>query len=324
MVVVVSPFFSETAMFADVILPDCTFLERDEALNCEGYKSPVPTIGVNRAAVAPLFESRDGYWIIGQLAKRVLEPAEYLQAGFAEFAEKGIRGAWEKQLSGIEGISAEEAAGISLEQLLAKGVWTGKKKYGVKAKATPTGKLEIYSLYLAKTFNELQQLKYPRLDQASPLPRWTAPFWLEKRKSLSGDEFIPITGFSPLSSFTGAQTRDNLLLKGIGDRVNWDAVFINSAKGRALGLQSGALVEIINPDLPELKSQATVILSETIHPDALFCYYGVGAGALKAQGAYLSNAPKTGFNPNHISNLEFNPLTGGQPSQDFVVKLRRV
>jgi hypothetical protein len=45
---------------------------------------------------------------------------------------------------------------------------------------------------------------------------------------------------------------------------------------------------------------------------------------LKAQGVELRDAPRIGFNPNHASALNFCPLTGGQPAQDFVVKLRRV
>jgi anaerobic selenocysteine-containing dehydrogenase len=323
-IVVISPYFNETAMYADVILPDCTFMERDEALNIDGFKSPIPTIGVNRAAVAPLHESKDGFWIFVQLAKRVLTPEEFQSAGFAAFEAKGIRGVWEKQLSAVGGISAEEAATLSLAGLLQKGVWTGKKRYGVRARGTPTGRLEIYSLYLARTFNELKAKNYPRIDQASPLPRWTPPFWMEKTKALAGDEFVPVTAFFPLSTFTGAQTRDNAVLNHVGSQFDWDAVFINREKGSKGGFRTGDIVEIVNPDLPALKSTARLVLSETVHPDALFSYYGVGAGLLTAQGAQLTQAPQIGFNPNHVSPLNFCPLTGGQPAQDFVVKLRRV
>jgi thiosulfate reductase/polysulfide reductase chain A len=322
MVVVISPFFNETALHADVILPDATFMERDEAL-LSSYKSPIPTIGLNRAAVQPLFDSKDGYWIISELAKRVFAPEEY-QAVFGVYAEKGMRGIWETQLSAIEGLSEEEAAGISLDKLLAKGVWTGKKKYGVKSKGTPTDKLEIYSLYLAKTFNELKEKKYARLDQASPLPRWTPPFWLEKKKTLGDNEFIPITGFSPLSSFTGAQTKDNLLLKTIGAQVDWDAVFVNAKKGAALGLKSGDTVEISNAEDSKRSCRARVVLSETIHPDSMFSYFGVGAGTFGKLKKFLGNAPEMGFNPNHLSTLAFNPLTGGQPAQDFIISMRKV
>jgi anaerobic selenocysteine-containing dehydrogenase len=323
-IVVISPYWNETAMYADVILPDCTFMERDEALNIDGFKSPIPTIGVNRAAVAPLHESKDGFWIFVQLARRVLTPEEYQAAGFAAFDAKGIRGVWEKQLAAVGGINAEEAATLSLTGLLQKGVWTGKKRYGVRARGTPTGKLEIYSLYLARTFNDLKAKNYPRLDQASPLPRWTPPFWMEKRKALAADEFVPVTAFFPLSSFTGAQTRDNPVLNHVGSQFDWDAVFVNHEKGRKAGFATGDIVEIVNPEMPALKSTARLVLSETVHPDALFSYYGVGAGVLKAQGAELRDAPRIGFNPNHASALNFCPLTGGQPAQDFVVKLRRV
>lgn len=323
-VVVISPFFNENAMYADVILPDCTFMERDEALNVDGFKSPIPTIGVNRAAVAPLYDSRDGFWIFLQLAKRVLTPEESQAAGFAAFEAKGIKGVWEKQLSAIGGISAEEAATISLAGLLQKGVWTGKKRYATRARGTPTGKLEIYSLYLARTFNDLKAKNYARLDQASPLPRWTPPFWMEKTKALAGDEFVPITAFFPLSTFTGAQTRENPVLNFVGAQFDWDAVFINREKGSNAGFKSGDWVEIVNPDRPALKSTARLLLSETVHPDALLCYYGVGAGHFTAQNAHLTRAPKAGFNPNHVSALNFCPLTAGQPAQDFVVKLRRL
>lgn len=322
MIVVISPFFNETALHADVILPDATFMERDEAL-LSSFKSPVPTIGVNRAAVQPLFDTKDGYWIISQLAKRVFDPDEF-HALFGGYLEKGIRGIWEKQLSAIEDISEEEAKEISLEKLLEKGVWTGKKKYSIKAKGTPTDKFEIYSIYLAKTFNELKAQKYPRLDQASPLPRWTPPFWLEKKKSLGENEFIPITGFSPLSSFTGAQTRDNLLLKAIGEQVDWDAVFINKKKGSKLGLSTGNFIEIRNTEKPDRKCLAKVVLSESVHPDALFSYYGVGAGIFNKLNTFLGTSEKIGFHPNHLSTLEFSPLTGGQPAHDYIVSIRRV
>jgi anaerobic selenocysteine-containing dehydrogenase len=321
MIVVISPFFNETALHADVILPDATFMERDEALEAS-FKSPIPTIGLNRAAVQPLFDTKDGYWIISELAKRVLAPEEY-QAAFGAYAEKGMRGVWEKQLSAIGGVSEEEAAGISLENLLAKGVWTGKKKYGIKSKGTATDKFEIYSLYLAQTFNQLKEKKYARLDQASPLPRWTPPFWYEKKKELASGEFVPITGFSPLSSFTGAQTKDNLLLKTIGAQVDWDAVFINAKKGGGLGLKSGDTVEISNAENPGRSCQARVVLSETIHPDAMFSYFGVGAGTFGNLKKFLGNAERIGFNPNHLSTLAFNPLTGGQPSQDFIISMRK-
>jgi thiosulfate reductase/polysulfide reductase chain A len=67
-----------------------------------------------------------------------------------------------------------------------------------------------------------------------------------------------------------------------------------------------------------------VVLSETIHPDSMFSYFGVGAGTFGKLKKFLGNAPEMGFNPNHLSTLAFNPLTGGQPAQDFIISMRKV
>jgi len=49
-------------------------------------------------------------------------------------------------------------------------------------------------------------------DYASPLANWVEPFWRKEQTKMDSDEFLPITGFSPLNTFTGSQTRNNLLL----------------------------------------------------------------------------------------------------------------
>ena len=322
MIAVISPFLSETVMYADVVLPDCTFMERDQAINTS-FKSPLPTLAVNRKAVEPMYESKDGYWIIMQLAKRTLAPEIFTQY-FGEFEREGIMALWKKQYSKLSGLSDTELATIPpLESILNGRVWAGEKKYSIGAKGTPTGKIELYSTFLAQKHAELKEKKYDRADYASPLPLFNKPYWIEKKDSLGKDEFIPITGFHPLGSFTGAQTKNNMLLKTLHNDTNADAVFINASKGKALGLKSNDIVEIINIDKPKLVCKARLVLSETVHPDALFSYFGMGAGYYKNLTNGLRNISKIGFNPNHISNFTFNPLTTGHSSQDFIVSIRK-
>lgn len=322
MVAVISPFFNETAMFADVILPDCTFMERDEPLRTK-YKSPLPTMAVNRKAVEPLWDSKDGYWIILQLAKRTL-PAEQYAEYFAEFEAKGVPMIWKKQFSKLSKIGPDELATVPpLEAILDGQVWVGKKKYGVKSKGTSTGKLEVYSTYLASVYRKLKDQGVANAEYANPLPIFNSPFWLTKKESLGGDEFIPITGFHPLGSFTGQQTRNNPLLRKIAVMQKADAVYLNAAKGAKLGLKDGDIIEIANIDEPELVSKAEVVLSELVHPDALYCNYGMGAGYFNRSATMMRHSAQIGFNPNHVSNFTFSPLTGGMPAQDFIVRVRR-
>ena len=322
MVVAISPFLNETVMYADVVLPDCTFMERDQAINTS-FKTPLPTLAVNRKAVEPMYESKDGYWIILQLAKRTLDP-EIFEQYFGEFEREGIMALWKKQYSALSGLNDAEKATIPpLESILNGRVWAGEKKYQIGAKGSPTGKIELYSTFLAQKHTELKAKKYERADYASPLPLFNKPYWLERKSSLGANEFIPITGFHPLGSFTGQQTKNNMLLKTLHNDTNADAVFINTAKGKALGLRTDDIVEIINIDKPKLVSKARVVLSQTVHPDALFSYYGMGAGYYRNLTKSLRNVNKIGFNPNHISNFTFNPLTTGHPGQDFIVSIRK-
>jgi anaerobic selenocysteine-containing dehydrogenase len=322
LIVVISPYFNETSMYADIVLPDATFMERDEVLRLK-FKAPMPTIGVNRKAVEPLFESKDGYSVFLELARKVFSPDEFREY-FGDYESGGMRAIWEKQYSGIKKITPEEMATIpSLNLLLDRGIWTGGIEYKVKAKGTPTGKLELYSLYLARRYRELKDAGYEKAEYGCPLPRWNPPRWLTTRDKLGADEFVPITGFSPLYSFTGAQTKDNLLIRVIADMVDLDAVWINREKGERLGIRDGETVEIINSDIPGLAARSRIRLSETVHPDALFAHYGVASGSLDKYSEFLRYSYKGGFNPNHISTLSFIPLTGGQPAQDFVVRIRR-
>jgi len=321
-IVCISPFWNETTMYADVILPDCTFMERDEALHTK-YKTPLPTLGVNRKAVEPLYESKDGYWIINELARRVLN-SELYEKHFGDYNREGMMAIWKKQYAGLHGITDKEKATIpSLESILDGQVWTGEQKYSIKAKGTPTGKIELYSTYFAEQYLDLKSKGYDRAEQASPLPLFIKPFWLEKKEALSSSEFIPITGFHPLGTFTGQQTKNNTLLKTIKEEHDADAVFINTKKGTALGFKSGDIIEIFNVDKPSLVTKAKVVLSQTVHPDALFSYYGMGAGYYNSVAKKLHNADQIGLNPNHISNFGFNPLTAGHPSQDFIVSVRK-
>ncbi|MDD2384795.1 MAG: molybdopterin-dependent oxidoreductase [Sulfurospirillaceae bacterium] len=322
MIVAISPFLNETIMYADIVMPDCTFLERDEAINTS-YKSPIPTIGVNRKAVEPMYDSKDGYCIIMQLAKRTLK-AEVFEQYFGEFEREGIMSLWKKQYSKLSGLNDAEMATIPpLESILNGRIWVGEKHYGIKAKGTPTGKIELYSTYLAKKRAELQERGYDRAEYASPLPMNNKPYWLEKKTKLANHEFIPITGFHPLGSFTGQQTKNNTLLQTLHHDTNADAVFINHQKGITLGLKTDDIVEIINIDKPELVVKARVILSEVVHPDALFSYYGMGAGYFRNMTKGLRNVSKIGLNPNHIANFAFNPLTTGHSSQDFIISIRK-
>lgn len=325
----ITPYWNETALYSDVILPDTTFMERDEPLT-SGYKTYFPVISVNEKAVEPLFDVKNGYDIILELAKRFMSKEEYDEK-LGAFEKGGIEYIIEHQLQDLKGITDEEKAGITRDLLKNLGVWTGDdSKYGAKNKENTTNKFEIYSTFMLE-WNE--KLKSEKRDDESQYftpdftyadTHWQKYLKEKNQADLLDDEFIAITGFHPLSSFTGAQTRNNIVLKNVGETLDYDAVFINKAKGEALGLKDNDIVEIVNVERPDAAIQSKVRLTHTVEPHTLFSFYGVGNGYYTKLGEKLSVASKIGFNPNHINNFLFSPVDGTAPCHDFIVKIRKV
>ena len=61
---------NDQTLFADIILPQCTYLERYDTVYV-GKDVKVPYISVRQPMMEPLYESRDPYWITKQLTERL-------------------------------------------------------------------------------------------------------------------------------------------------------------------------------------------------------------------------------------------------------------
>ena len=323
LVAAVSPFWNESLLYADVILPDTTFLERSEPLY-SSYKATFPVISTHNQVVEPMFETRNGYWIMLAIAKRVFTPEEY-EKNFKDFENGGIDYIVEYQLNSLS-LNEEDSKLFSRRVLIENGVWCGTpSKVKPQHKLTRSNKIEVYSTFLATVHNKLvTEHRMEESEYYTPLYSYVRPYFEKLKPALDNDEFIPITGFHPLSSFTGAQTRNNVLLKNIGTGLRYSTVFINASKGKSLGLKTGDIVEIFNIEKPDLKEIAEITLTEGLEQDSLFAFYGVGNGLYKNLSDKLNVASKIGFNPNHIGNLTFTPLDATAPQQDFIVKIRKV
>jgi len=330
-IIAVSPFWSDSVMYADIIVPGCTFLEQDQPL-FSYFKSIIPTIGVNRKAVDPVMGSKDGYWILCQIAKRVLSEDEYNKY-FLQLEKEGIRPTWESQFAGIpknpkSGLTQDELNTMprTLDDLLEHGSW-GAQRIPIDRipPLTSTGKLEVYSFELAEKYNKLKQNHpdYPDRIFASPLPVQLEPRWMLQKAKLGEDEFVPATGFTPLSSFAAAQARDNPILVALHHRMRYATVFINEERARRLGLEEDDLVEIWMAEYPDEKQQAVLSVSKVVHRDVLFSYHGLGKGQEKTTEK-MQYARKNGLNLNHFGRLRLSPGVCGHTPQDIILKIRKV
>ncbi|MDR1192814.1 MAG: molybdopterin-dependent oxidoreductase [Peptococcaceae bacterium] len=145
-------FMTDTARYADIILPACTSYERSELVGVMGgpirYSSPV---------IAPLYDSRSDADIICQLAAALEVEDAVLRAGYDACA---------RQLLSKVGLTLEDLRLDSSPRRV-----PGKEPYIVGSTlrngfATPTGKYELYSETVAQ---------YAGSHGLDPLPTYVEP-----------------------------------------------------------------------------------------------------------------------------------------------------
>lgn len=162
-----SPFMDESSEQADLILPDCTYLERwqDDVMDPGlGY----PVVGLRRPVIEPRFETHNTGDVVLEMAKRLASPiAEaFPWQSFHEVIKERVRGLHASRGGSISADSFDEFWKVLLE----KGCWYGPPyQYGRREKVfrTPSGKFEFYSQIMRRTLEGLATRR-TRRDGTSP------------------------------------------------------------------------------------------------------------------------------------------------------------
>ena len=137
--VVVDLMPMEITGYADVILPECSYLERYDQLRSSGWRTP--SVGLRMPAAKPRFESKPAWWMAKQLGEK-LGLGEYFK--YNEYSEVLD---WQlKQL----GTSLEEMKKIGVKNFDRKGRSLYYKDGEDVRFKTPSGKIELYSEKLEK------------------------------------------------------------------------------------------------------------------------------------------------------------------------------
>lgn len=206
LIVAVDVNFSETAWFADVILPESTFLERASILRTE--KGLKPGFGRRQQCVKPLNNTKAGWEIYLELARR-------MGKGDA-FPFQSIEDIWQYQLQDT-GLTVADFDAKGFVKLSDKALWydRDKLKFG-----TDSGKIEIVSA------------KWEAMGIPS-LPAYVAP------------EEPPAGSFRLLFGRNGYQAHghhhNNPILYELLD-VN--KLWINSQAAKKMGVKDGDLVKV--------------------------------------------------------------------------------
>lgn len=228
--------YSETGWYADVILPETTYLERANILTVKSGQKP--SIGMRDQAIAPRFDTRPAWWIFRELARR-LGAGQY-------FDFEKIEDIWEYQLEGT-GITIEQIRKTGLVSLAEKPIlWDRQEGLSFP---TPSGKIELAS-------SVLKGSGFPDLAEFQPPP------------DLQPGHFRLIFGRSAVHNH--AHTMNNPLLHEI---LPENSLWIHPQAAQQLGLNDGALVEVENQGY---RTVGRLSITPFIHPEAVFMYHGFG------------------------------------------------
>jgi thiosulfate reductase/polysulfide reductase chain A len=225
----------EMTRYADLVLPEATYLERyDPPQIVTTHKRPF--IAIRQAAVEPMYESKPGWWIAKQMAKR-LQLEEYFPW---RDPDDHLR-----QLIAPLNISETELKSLGAVSFPGKPYIEERSETDPPLFPTQSGKIELES-------SVLKDLKLDALPQYEAVPE-------------PPDGYLRLTyGRAPVHSFS--RTANNAWLD---DLMAENPVWISTEAAKRIGVHDGQKVVLENQD--SVKSpEVTVKVTPAIRSDVAY------------------------------------------------------
>ncbi|MCG6925265.1 MAG: molybdopterin-dependent oxidoreductase [Acidobacteria bacterium] len=252
LLVVVDVIGSEIAGWADVVLPESTYLERYDDLNVQTFRDPF--VALRQPVVEAPHDQKPNWWIARELAVKLGLEEYYPWEDIEEYLSHRL-----------------DAAGMSLATLKQKGLVKAPRsplyfEEGVVPEFfTPSGKIEFYSV----------QLKEAGFD---PVPKHTPP------KPGPPGSFRLLYGRAPVHSFSRTQTNP-VLAQAMGENEVW----VNADVAERFGLRIGDRVRLKNQD-GAVSDTIKVRPTQAVRPDCVYMVHGFGHSSKMLKKAYRKGA----------------------------------
>lgn len=285
LMVVVDVMPMQQIEYADLVLPEATYLERYD-VPAVVSSSKRPFVSVRQPVVEPLYDSRPGWWIAREMARRL-----GLEAWFP----------WKSPDEHLESILRPLA--INVRELRARGAIAFPGRPYIEDRlpsdgplfGTRSGKIELYS----------PMLKELGFD---PLPRYTPV------ADPPPGSFRLLYGRTPAHSF--ARSENNAWLNAL---MPENQVWINREAARDLRLEDGQEVILENQDgvrsLP-----VRVRITAGIRRDCVYMAHGFGHQSKALRLAYRKGASDTQL----MTRIAIDPLMGGTGMRVNFVRVHRM
>lgn len=258
--------------YADVILPECTYLERYDYIRSSPHREP--NIALRMPAVEPKYDSKPAWWIVKQLGER-LGLGKY-------FAYENIEEVLDWQLKKM---------GTSLEEMKKVGVKKYPRNSGPLYLAdgedyefnTNTGKIELYS-------TEFEEHGF------DPMPKFT------EHPQPEDGYYRLIYGRAPMHTFSRTSNNPNLF-----DLMDENNVWINPKVAALWDLKNDDYVWLENQDYVTTNYPIKVRVTERIRWDSVYMVHGFGHKNKKLTRANGRGASDSKL----ITNIMEDPMMGG-------------
>jgi len=306
-ILMVDNLMTESAKFADIILPDTTWLEDEELVNQNNVAGGTATLIQMSSAIEPLFESRHSYDICTEIAKRMgVEQA---------FTEGKTKQQWLNEM--YVGAQAANPGLPDREVMLEQGIYRKYLPHGsyIALKGfrddpetnrlyTPSGKLEIYSSRLA---HKARTWELREGDVISALPKYT-PTWDGFDDGETREKYpLQLTGYHTKGRVHSSYHNIPWLRE-----VVQDAVWMNPIDAQARNLKTGDLVHVFN-------ERGTLEVEVKVTPRIMIGVTALGQGAWSR----FEDGIDKGGNINTITSQRPTPLSKGNPQHTNRVEIRR-
>ncbi|MGE5355799.1 MAG: molybdopterin-containing oxidoreductase family protein [Deltaproteobacteria bacterium] len=270
--VVVDIMPMEITGYADVILPECSYLERYDEMRDAVWRTP--SVALRMPATEPKYESKPAWWMAKQIGERLGLKEYFNYNDYSEVVD------WQlKQM----GSSLEEMKKVGVKNFERKNpkLYLGENEdYSFP---TPSGKIEFFS-------DQLASLGF------DPIPVFT------QHELPPENYFRLIYGRAPMHTFS--KTINNPYLSDLRDENH---LWINPRVAKIWELRQGQEVWLKNQDEIVSSFPIKVRLTERIRWDSVYMEHGYGHNNKKLSRAYGKGASDSEM----MTKLMVDPLMGG-------------
>jgi thiosulfate reductase/polysulfide reductase chain A len=229
---------TDSTMYADILLPDCSYLEKGDIIKSgqqwDLSEEPQQYIAPRMPLVAAGFERKDSIWITNEIAKRMGHGDKIPAQSQEELAEK--------MLAGVN---------LSLAKIKAEG--------GIHVQPGVNPYDDINDLTVNFYSEEMENEGYPPIPTYTPVER-------------PPQGFMRLAyGRSPVHTFN--RTANNPWLV---NEAKINPVWVNDKLAAQLGLKEGDSVKLVNQDGVTSRTTTTVKVTPGIREDVVYLYHGYG------------------------------------------------